>query len=156
MKKLMWIYPGDEELEKKLRLEKDLAYSESMSAYICFEDVCNALDAKYKFGEQEYCCVESLMDALESNWCGEEVVTITSGYGKHSCIEHDLGGDVEIALMPFENEDFSDWRKYVDELFAAEDWYKYIFKYARITMLELILDSMKLDVAQQIRNIEAE
>lgn len=156
MKKLMFIYPDNEDLEKSLKLEQNLAYSESMSAFICFEDVYNALDSKYKFEEKAYCCVESLMDALESNWCGEAEIKITSGYGNHPSIEHDLGGNVEIALAPFEDETYPDGSKYIDELFVADDWYKYIYKYARITMLELILDSMKLDVEQQIRNIEAE
>jgi hypothetical protein len=160
MKKLMYIMPEDENSKEILSNEQGLAYSEEYDSFICYEEVFNELNNKYNFENEDddgiYVYTSELGDVLECNWYGNKEVVLHSWYGDDEKIEHDLGGDWEIALSPYQDETYPDHEKYVQELFDCKDWYKHIFKQIRITMLTLILDSIKMDVEMQIGNIEKE
>lgn len=161
MKRLMYIYTDNEELTNKLKVENEIAYSERMSAFICYQDVFKRINEKYRLEPLEedgykVALTESLLEALESNWDCQEYIELKSDFGRYEKIEHNLGGDAEIALEIYEDDSYEKWEENAKELLASDDWYKKLFQEIRITMLNVILDSIKWDVDSQIKHIESE
>jgi len=161
MKKLMYIHPETDEAKEILQAEANgsLIYSEEHNGFICYESAYNELDSKInlKSTDEEGCerfTVWDLGELLECDW-EDEYVILHSGYGEDETIEHCLSGDWEIALSPYQDETYPDHDAHVKELFESEDWSKFLDNKIKAEMLWLIMDSIKMDVEGQIRNIKA-
>lgn len=160
MKKLMYISAETKEAASILKSESALLCSESHDGYICKEETYTVLDAKYHFKEVseedgERFCVWELCDLLECDW-QDETINLNSDYGHMETLEHNISGDVELLLDYYQDESYSGYENNIDELFGSNDWYQYLLKEVKRLMLNLILDSIKMDVASQLRELSKE
>jgi len=154
----MYILPETKEGINALMAEvgNELAYSTIHGGFICNKETYDRLDVKYHFNREEEdseYSIWDLADLLDCDWEGEDI-TLHSAYGHKEQIEHCVAGDAEVVLMTYEDESYDGYKDNIRNLFESEDWYKYLLKEVKILMLDLILDSIKMDVRDQIQLLE--